>query len=135
MKSAQIFDFGIWQKGNTYTLISSMDSLKKLIYFVYEIDPVNYVVIDLRQSVDVYRGEKEVLIRKDTLNGVINTSLSSTILAITPNPALVEKFQKFTPGQLIFLKSKKAMHLKFIMKTDILKEETTKCSLLEWVKL
>ena len=107
MKSAQIFDFGIWQKGNTYTLISSMDSLKKLIYFVYEIDPVNYVVIDLRQSVDVYRGEKEVLIRKDTLNGVINTSLSSTILAITPNPALVEKISEIYAWTIDFFKIQK----------------------------
>ena len=107
MKSAQIFDFGMWQKGNKYTLISSIDSLKKLNYFVYEIDPVNYVVIDLRQSVDVYRGEKEVLIRKDTLNGVINTSLSSTILAITPNPALVEKISEIYAWTIDFFKIQK----------------------------
>ena len=45
-----------------YTVIHRItnDSTEKAQYFIYEIDATNYIVFDLRNEIDVYKGEKPV---------------------------------------------------------------------------
>ena len=62
-KSKGIFDVRRINAGKSYTVICAADSIKKAQYFVYEIDATNYVVFDLRNKMDVYKGKKSVTIK------------------------------------------------------------------------
>ena len=89
-KSKGIFDFRRVNAGKEYTVISTKDSIKKAKYFIYEETPVNYIVIDLTDSVDVYRGEKEIVTKLALSYGEINTSLSEAVdkLGISPRVSI-----------------------------------------------
>ncbi|HEX9740935.1 MAG TPA: hypothetical protein VGA29_09170, partial [Ignavibacteriaceae bacterium] len=52
--------------GNNYHAFLSKDSLSELQYFVYEKDPVNYVVFNLVDSAEVFTGQKEIRTERKT---------------------------------------------------------------------
>ena len=56
------------------------DTLSELCYFVYEISDLDYLVVDFRDSLDIFRGEKEVTNISREASGVIRSSLWNTIV-------------------------------------------------------
>ena len=74
-KSKDIFDVRHVNPGKDYTIICKKDSTKKACYFIYQENPTNYIVMDLTEGVDVYRGKKEVETRVNVASGEINSSL------------------------------------------------------------
>ena len=56
------------------------DTLSELCYFVYEISDIEYLVVDFRDSLDVYRGEKDITNVSREASGVIRSSLWNTIV-------------------------------------------------------
>ena len=89
-KSKDIFDFRRINIGNPYTVICSKDTIPKVLYFIYEENFTNYVVVDLTKEVDVYRGEKEITTKLVVAHGEINSSLSESVekLAISPRVSI-----------------------------------------------
>ncbi|MFW5656713.1 MAG: peptidoglycan DD-metalloendopeptidase family protein [Bacteroidota bacterium] len=88
-KSRGVFDFRKIRGGNTYHVFQDLtDTIPEVNYFVYEQDHVNYVVIDLVDSVAVYRGEKEVSTVENSVSGVINTSLWNAMTDAEVSPML-----------------------------------------------
>jgi murein DD-endopeptidase MepM/ murein hydrolase activator NlpD len=90
IKSKGIFDFRRVNFGKEYTVISVKDSTEKAHYFIYQENPTNYIVIDLTDSIDVYRGEKEITTKVIRSYGQINSSLSESIdeLGISPRVSI-----------------------------------------------
>ncbi len=88
------FDLRKIREGNNYTLFQSNDSIKKPLYFVYEISPINYAVFQLSDSLQVYTGEKEVNYRVMTAQGVIESSLWNTMKANKLDPMLALKMEE-----------------------------------------
>ena len=78
-KSKHIFDFRRVNAGKKYTIICSKDSNERACYFIYEEDPMNYVVMDFVNEIDVYMGKKEVIKKVNIASGEINSSLWLTI--------------------------------------------------------
>ena len=78
-KSKEIFDVRRVNPGKDYTVICKKDSTEKACYFIYQENPTNYIVIDLTDGIDVYRGKKEVEIRVNVAFGEINSSLWLTM--------------------------------------------------------
>lgn len=74
-KSKEIFDVRYVNPGKDYTVICKKDSTEKACYFIYQENPINYIVIDLTDGIDVYRGKKEVETRVNIASGEINSSL------------------------------------------------------------
>ncbi|MCF8296213.1 MAG: M23 family metallopeptidase [Saprospiraceae bacterium] len=87
-KSIDIFDIRKIRAGNKYTIISSNDSLKKAQYFIYESSAISYVVFDLRDSVVVYKGKKEVITKMESASGAIESSLWNDMIKNDINPVL-----------------------------------------------
>jgi len=73
--SADIFDLRKIKAGNTYARILSDDSAARLLYFVYEINPIDFVVFDLSDTLRVYRESKKVDRKVKTDSGTITSSL------------------------------------------------------------
>ncbi len=70
-----IFDLRKIKAGNNYARVLSDDSAGQLNFFIYEINPIDFVVFDLRDTIRVYRGSKKVERKIKTDSGTINSSL------------------------------------------------------------
>lgn len=70
-----IFDVRKIRPGNRYAVITARDSLKRPLFFIYEITTTDFVVYDFRDSLHVYRDEKVVTKTIRTASGTITSSL------------------------------------------------------------
>ncbi len=66
--------------GWKYAIFCEQDSAQTPRYFVVESDKTNYIVYQLRDSIAVFRGQKPVETRMVVAAGIINSSLSATIV-------------------------------------------------------
>jgi murein DD-endopeptidase MepM/ murein hydrolase activator NlpD len=87
-KSKDIFDIRRIKRGNNYTIFQPKNNLNSISYFVYEEDPIHYIVYDLRDSVKIYREAKPVEINERHVSGIINSSLYLTLSEVGANPNL-----------------------------------------------
>ncbi|MEI7725017.1 MAG: hypothetical protein WCK09_07920 [Bacteroidota bacterium] len=71
----EIFDVRKIKAGNRYARIFAKDSSKRTQYFIYEINPIDFVVYDLRDSLKVYKDKKKVTRLIKTATGTITSSL------------------------------------------------------------
>ncbi len=77
--SKAIFDVRTMKAGNPFCIIHSTDSSKKVRYFVYELNPVDYVVFDFDDPIKVSLGKKSVQLKTKTVSGRIESSLWDTL--------------------------------------------------------
>lgn len=90
-RSKDVFDVRRIRAGNYYSVICSNDSLEKAQYFVYEKSATEYVVFDLRDSVHVHMGEKEIERKINSTSGVITSSLWNALVDNDANPNLANE--------------------------------------------
>ncbi|TLP75389.1 peptidoglycan DD-metalloendopeptidase family protein [Maribacter sp. ACAM166] len=74
------FDVRKIRVGKPYVILKSKDTIEQAQIFIYENDPINYTVVDLRDSVQVYKNKRKVKYVRREVSGVIETSLSEAIL-------------------------------------------------------
>ena len=84
----EMFDVRRLRAGRHYTVFEKKDSTEKAQIFVYEIDRVNFIVYDLRDSLKIYRDKKPVKIVTKEASGVINSSLYLSLEKQGYNPEL-----------------------------------------------
>ncbi len=113
-KSKPVFDVRKFKKGNLYTLFFSKDSLKKLQSFVYEIDNTDYVVVDLRDSIHVYREQKNIINIHKTATGVISSSLWNTIKEEGVSPLLAMELSDIFAWTVDFFGIEKGDYFKVV---------------------
>jgi murein DD-endopeptidase MepM/ murein hydrolase activator NlpD len=87
-KTDSVFDVRKFKAGNKYVTFSSFDSIPRLQYFVYERDPVNYLVLKIADSIDVWNGIKQIDTLKNTFAGSIQSSLWNTFTDAGKNPMM-----------------------------------------------
>ena len=85
-KAEEVFDVRKIAAGHDYTIFK--DQTGKAQYFVYQPNPIDYVVYDLRDSMAVYRGQNPVDTKLETVAGVIQSSLYETLEANGASPDL-----------------------------------------------
>lgn len=89
------FDVRRIRVGKPYTILKSKDTTATAQVFIYENDPINYTVVDFRDSAIAYTHQRAVKYVEREVTGVIETSLSDAILeqgidyAVTHNLANV----------------------------------------------
>ncbi len=83
-----VFDARKIVPGDQYTILSKRDSTGKAAYFIYEPNVLEYIVFDLRDSVRVYREEREVTEVEQWAEGEISSSLYESFQAIGVSPVL-----------------------------------------------
>lgn len=70
-----VFDVRKIKAGNLYARIFSNDSVPRTLYFIYELNPIDFVVYDFRDSLRVYMDKKSVTRLVQTSSGIIKSSL------------------------------------------------------------
>ncbi len=93
--------------GKAFTLLRSKDRYKKLQVFIYQPDRSNYYVVDLRDTVLVYKKTRPILIKQRTIAGKLDGSLSEALSKQRVDPALANKLTKVYAWSIDFFKLKK----------------------------
>ena len=113
-KSVGVFDLRKIREGNSYTVFHSRDSLKKPLFFVYEISPVHYAVFQLTDSLRVYAGQKEVKYVIKKSQGVIESSLWNTMKANNIDPMLALNLENVYAWTIDFFSLQKGDRFRLI---------------------
>jgi murein DD-endopeptidase MepM/ murein hydrolase activator NlpD len=101
------FDVRSMRIGKPFTLLRSKGRYKKLEAFIYQPDRGSYFVIDLRDSVSVYKKIRPILVRQRTIAGSLDGSLSEALTKEKVDPALASKLTKVYAWSIDFFKLKK----------------------------
>ncbi len=112
--SKMVFDVRKIRAGNSYSILCSNDSLQKVNYFVYEISPTEYVVYDLKDSVHIHRGEKEIERRITSASGVIESSLWNAMVDNQTDPNLANELSEIYAWSVDFFGIQKGDSYKVI---------------------
>jgi len=100
--------------GNFYHVYTDDDSLNSLVYFVYEKSPRHFVVFDLRDSINVYESEKEVVVRESQKSAIIDQSLYVSLMNVEATPELAIKLSEIFAWQIDFYHLQKGDNFKVI---------------------
>ncbi|WP_299581526.1 M23 family metallopeptidase [uncultured Sunxiuqinia sp.] len=90
-KSKAIFDVRKIKHKNPYHFFLKKDSLQTPAYFIYEIDNTDYVVYQLGDSINIYRGQKPIHRQLRTASGTIKSSLWNAMTENNINPVLANE--------------------------------------------
>ena len=77
-KSVLTFDVRRMKVNNNFYFFMNKKQPTKVEYFIYEINPVDYVVYTLGDSLRIYKEKKPIITMVKTASGVINSSLWKT---------------------------------------------------------
>ena len=113
-KSKKVFDVRKMRTGNFYCVISDDDSLNDVLFFVYEISPVDYVVYDLRDTINIYTDRKEIKKVIATENGIIETSLWNAMVDNGKDPNLANELSDIFAWTIEFFDIRKGDRYKVI---------------------
>jgi len=114
IKARKVFDVRKLRAGKPYCIIKSSKEAEKIFYFIYEPNPVDYVVFDLGESVNVYKDSKAAKIRPRTVEGVIESSLSGAFANQGINHKLASRLSEIYAWSLDFYHLQKGDSFKLI---------------------
>lgn len=113
-KSEGVFDVRNLRVGKPYCIIRETDSLEQVQYFVYEQDPVNYVVYDFSDTLNVYRGRKPTYKTSRRASGVISSSLWATLQNNDLDPVLAVRLSEIFAWSIDFFRLHKGDRFKVL---------------------
>lgn len=88
------FDVRKIRRGNNYAVICTNDSVRKALYFAYEISPADYVLYHLTDSKYAEKGRKKIIKQVDTITGTIETSLWNALVDQNADPNLANELSE-----------------------------------------
>ncbi|ELR72790.1 Peptidase, M23/M37 family [Fulvivirga imtechensis AK7] len=112
--SKEVFDVRKIAANKKYTLICEQDSLNTAKALVYEHNPVEYVIFNLRDSISVEKKQREVKIVEKGVSGVIESNLSLTMSELGLSHQLTNDFVDVFAWQLDFFRLQKGDKFKVI---------------------
>lgn len=102
------FDIKNFRVGKPYTILCDKTKAKKLNYFIYQPDQLNYFVLDFRDSiVFIQQKQKPVSYKRKTVAGELNGSLSETLKNEGASASLTAELMNVYKWSIDFFKSKK----------------------------
>tara|TARA_B100000287_G_scaffold133275_1_gene125316 strand:- start:189 stop:1403 length:1215 start_codon:yes stop_codon:yes gene_type:complete len=122
-KSKDIFNARYINPGNEYTVICKNDSVKKAVYFIYQQDPINYIVMDFRRSIEVYKGKNEVETRLNMAEGDINSSLWLSMEEKKLSPKIASELATIYAWTIDFFKIQTGDQFKVYYENNYINEE------------
>jgi murein DD-endopeptidase MepM/ murein hydrolase activator NlpD len=106
-KVKDTFDVRLMRIDKPYTILRSKGKSKKIRAFIYQPDRLSYYVIDLKDSIKVYKHIEPVTIRRRTIAGKLDGSLSETLVKKGVDGALAVSISKVYAWSIDFFKLQK----------------------------
>jgi murein DD-endopeptidase MepM/ murein hydrolase activator NlpD len=101
--------------GDIYHTYTNTFNPQEFLYLVLEKDPVNYVVVNLTDDVELYEGQKELTIKRKVIEGEIKTSFLHSLKGNDLHPELLEKLSEIYQWQIDFYRLIKGDNFKFVI--------------------
>lgn len=95
------------KRHKAFTFFRSKDRYNKVQMFVFQPDQLNYVLVDLRDSVVVYKRTRPLTFKVKTIAGRLSSSLSETLKNENIDISLKKRLIKVYAWSIDFFKSKK----------------------------
>ncbi len=105
--SKEVFDLRKLTAGNPYTIFCSKNEKGLAQCFVYEINPVDYVVFDFRDSLNIYRASKPMETKIRHIKGEIYGSLYETLAELNAEPELAVSLSEIYAWTIDFYRIQK----------------------------
>lgn len=109
-----VFDVRKVAANKKYTLICQPDSSKTAKVFVYEPNPIDYIVFTFEDSLRVDVCQRDVVVEEKSISGVIESSLSETIEQMGISHELTNKFVDIFAWQVDFQRLQKGDVFKLV---------------------
>jgi murein DD-endopeptidase MepM/ murein hydrolase activator NlpD len=83
-------------------------------FIVYEVDKLNYLVLDLKENERVYTGKKEITYKRKIITGSVNKSLFASFMENKTQPEIVDTINELLAWEIDFHNSRRGDHYKII---------------------
>jgi murein DD-endopeptidase MepM/ murein hydrolase activator NlpD len=113
-KARAVFNVRNLAAGKPYTIFCAKDSTQKLQYFIYQPNATDYVVYDLRDTMNVYTGKRPVTTKTESLSGTINSSLYEALESQHADPDLAIKLANIFAWTIDFYSIQKGDWFKIV---------------------
>jgi murein DD-endopeptidase MepM/ murein hydrolase activator NlpD len=123
-RGKDVFDVRKFKANQPYTVFCSRDSTKKAQCFIYEINAIDYVVYDMRDSMFVYVSKKPVITLEQKASGIINNSLYETMTDNGLSPALANELAEVYAWSIDFYRIQKGDKFKVIYDEQLVEGES-----------
>ena len=110
----KIFNIRKINVGRPYTILYSKDSLEIPELFIYQPNPIDYVVVSLSDSIWAERKQKEVQLKSLEASGTIYSSLSETMESLKLSPLLTNELSEIYAWNIDFFRLEKGDNFKII---------------------
>ncbi len=120
----ELFDVRRLRAGRHYSVFEKKDSTEQALIFVYEIDRINYIVYDLRDSLKIYKKKKPVNIVTRQASGIINSSLYLSLDKQGYNPELAITLSEVYAWSIDFHHIQKGDRFKVIYEEIVVDNES-----------
>lgn len=118
------FDVRYLKAGRPYTVLKSKDSVNKPHVFIYHPSRIDYVVIDMRDSISCYRDKLPVTTKRRIATGVINSSLSQAMIDEGLSQSLVYELSSIYQWTVDFFRLQKGDNFKIIYNENYINDTT-----------
>ena len=113
-KAKKTYNFRKIKPKRPYTFLFSKDSLASPVAFIYQPSMLDYVVVNLKDSVYAKKTKKEVTLRFFEAQGVITSSLSETLEAQRLSPLLAYDLSDIYAWSIDFFRLEKGDRFKIV---------------------
>src|SRR5690606_30499739 len=121
-KSKPVFNVRTIAAGKPYTVFTEKKD-NKIAYFIYEPNPAEYIVYDLRDSILITAYQKESETRIEDVGGTINSSLYGTLSENGGDPDLAVHLSKIFGGVINFYSIKEGDWFKIRYERQYVEDE------------
>ena len=113
-EAKKVFDIRKINIGRPYTILSSKDSLNKPLVFIYQPNPIDYIVVSLGDSLWAEKKQKEVKLIEFEAMGTIKSSLSETMQELKLSPLLSNELSEIYAWNIDFFRLEKGDNFKIL---------------------
>ena len=114
IKAKDIYDVRRLEARKKYTLLCTNDSLPKAAYFIYEPNPIDFVVYKIKDSIEVSFNQKKIDTVKTAAAGIIESSLWVTMTEAGADPLLIHSLSEVFAWQVDFYRIQKSDRFKVL---------------------
>lgn len=101
-KTKPQFDFKKIRPNKSYSIYTTDDSLSNFYAFVYEIDKIKYVRVELKDSLFISINFREIVTEEKSISGTINSSLYETLANLNSSIVLAGELADVFAWQIDF---------------------------------
>lgn len=100
--------------GKVYSILWDKESPETPLAFIYQADPINYTVINLEGSINAQKEKHPVTVKRKSISGVINSSLSEDMDKAGAGLALIHELAAIYQWKIDFFRIQKGDEFKVI---------------------